>query len=105
MRTSANRRSHAPHAEAPMPVLPGIVALCRAGIEPGWKRALRTIYAAKVINFISAVVLFVLAVGNVEVGNVREFEAAVAKADTSKPVNMLVQRGELVQFVLVRPAR
>ena len=47
----------------------------------------------------------ILSVGNVEIGNVREFEAAVAKADRSKPVNMLVQRGDLVQFVLVRPSR
>ena len=47
----------------------------------------------------------ILAVANIDVGNVREFEAAVAKADRSKPVNMLVQRGELVQYVLVRPAR
>lgn len=46
----------------------------------------------------------VLAVANVKIHNVREFEAAVAKTDRSKPVNMLVQRGELVQFVLVRPA-
>ncbi|MET0303419.1 MAG: protein translocase subunit SecD [Microbacteriaceae bacterium] len=34
-------------------------------VEAGWKRALRTIYAAKGINLLSAVVLFVLAVGNV----------------------------------------
>ena len=47
----------------------------------------------------------ILSVGNVEISNVREFEAAVAKADRSKPVNMLVQRGDLVQFVLVRPSR
>jgi serine protease Do len=47
----------------------------------------------------------ILSVGNTEIANVREFEAAVAKADQSKPINMLVQRGELVQFVLVRPAR
>ena len=47
----------------------------------------------------------ILAVSNVEVASVREFEAAVAKADRSKPVNMLVQRGDLVQFVLVRAAR
>ncbi len=47
----------------------------------------------------------ILSVGNVEIHNVREFEAAVAKADRGKPVNMLIQRGELVQFVLVRPAR
>lgn len=47
----------------------------------------------------------ILSVGNVEINNVREFEAAVAKADRSRPINMLVQRGELVQFVLVRTAR
>jgi serine protease Do len=47
----------------------------------------------------------ILSVGNAEIGNVREFEAAVAKADRGKPVNMLVQRGELVQYALIRPAR
>ncbi len=47
----------------------------------------------------------ILSVGNVEIQSAREFEAAVAKADRSKPVNMLVQRGELVQYVLVRPSR
>lgn len=35
-------------------------------VEAGWKRALRTIFAAKSINLISAVVLFILAVGNVK---------------------------------------
>lgn len=35
-------------------------------VEAGWKRALRTVLAAKAINLISAVVLFVLAVGNVK---------------------------------------
>jgi len=34
-------------------------------VEAGWKRALRTILAAKSINLLSAIVLFVLAVGNV----------------------------------------
>jgi preprotein translocase subunit SecD len=34
-------------------------------VEAGWKRALRTIYAAKTINLLSAVILFILAVGNV----------------------------------------
>jgi preprotein translocase subunit SecD len=36
-----------------------------SAVEAGWKRALRTIYAAKAVNLLSAVVLFVLAVGNV----------------------------------------
>ena len=35
-------------------------------VEAGWKRALRTILAAKSINLISAIVLFILAVGNVK---------------------------------------
>lgn len=34
-------------------------------VEAGWKRALRTIYAAKGVNMLSAVVLFLIAVGNV----------------------------------------
>lgn len=34
-------------------------------VEAGWKRALRTIYAAKGVNLLSAVVLFIFAVGNV----------------------------------------
>jgi preprotein translocase subunit SecD len=36
-----------------------------SAVEAGWKRALRTIFAAKAINLLSAVVLFILAVGNV----------------------------------------
>lgn len=35
-------------------------------VEAGWKRALRTIYAAKAVNLLSAGVLFILAVGNVQ---------------------------------------
>ncbi|MBO9577317.1 MAG: protein translocase subunit SecD [Microbacteriaceae bacterium] len=36
-----------------------------AAVEAGWKRALRTILSAKFINLLSAVVLYVLAVGSV----------------------------------------
>lgn len=34
-------------------------------VEAGWKRALRTVLSAKSINLISAIVLYILAVGNV----------------------------------------
>jgi len=37
-----------------------------SAVEAGWKRALRTVFAAKAVNLLSAVVLFVLAVGNVK---------------------------------------
>ncbi|ROR81833.1 preprotein translocase subunit SecD [Plantibacter flavus] len=36
-----------------------------SAVEAGWKRAKRTIYAAKGVNLLSAVVLYVLAIGNV----------------------------------------
>jgi preprotein translocase subunit SecD len=36
-----------------------------SAVEAGWKRALRTIYAAKSVNLLSAIVLFILAIGNV----------------------------------------
>ncbi len=47
----------------------------------------------------------IVAIGNTEVGNVREFEAAIAKADRSKPVPVLLRRGELATYLLIRPGR
>jgi len=47
----------------------------------------------------------ILAIANTEVGNVREFEVAVAKADRNKPVNVLFRRGQWAQYTLIRPVR
>ncbi|RYE94800.1 MAG: PDZ domain-containing protein, partial [Oxalobacteraceae bacterium] len=47
----------------------------------------------------------ILAVGNTEVSGVKEFDAALAKADKSKPVNVLFRRGDWAQYALIRPAR
>jgi len=47
----------------------------------------------------------ILAVGNTEVGNLKEFDSALSKADKSKPISMLFRRGEWAQYALVRPAR
>ncbi len=47
----------------------------------------------------------ILSIANSEVGSVKEFEAAVAKADKSKPVSVLFRRGEWAQYALIRPAR
>ncbi|RZI68528.1 MAG: DegQ family serine endoprotease [Variovorax sp.] len=47
----------------------------------------------------------ILAVGNIEVANLKEFDAAVGKADRSKPVSVLFRRGEWAQYALIRPAR
>ena len=47
----------------------------------------------------------IVAIANTEVNNVKEFEAAVAKMDKSKPVNLLFRRGEWAQYALIRPAK
>ncbi|KQX39405.1 DegQ family serine endoprotease [Variovorax sp. Root434] len=47
----------------------------------------------------------ILAVANVEVSSVREFESAVGKADKSKPLSVLFRRGDWAQYALIRPAR
>jgi serine protease Do len=46
-----------------------------------------------------------LAVNNVEVSSVKEFEAVLAKADKSKSVSVLFRRGDWAQFALLRPSR
>jgi serine protease Do len=47
----------------------------------------------------------ILAIGNTDVTSVREFDAVVAKTDRSKPIPVLVRRGELASYALIRPAR
>ena len=47
----------------------------------------------------------IVAIGNAEVGSVREFESALAKAGKDKPVSVLFRRGEWAQYALIRPER
>ena len=46
----------------------------------------------------------IVAIANTAVANVKEFEAALAKADKTKPVSVLFRRAGLAQFALIRPA-
>lgn len=47
----------------------------------------------------------IVAIGNTEISSIKEFEAAVAKVDRSKPVPVLLRRGDLATYLLIRPAR
>ncbi len=47
----------------------------------------------------------IVAIANVEVASIKEFDAAVAKVDRSKPVNVLFRRGEWAQYAVIRLAR
>jgi len=47
----------------------------------------------------------IVALANTEVRNLKEFEAVLAKVDKSKPINVLLRRGEWAQYTLIRPSR
>jgi serine protease Do len=45
----------------------------------------------------------IVTVDNVEISGAKQFETAMAKADKTKPVTLLVRRGEAATFVILRP--
>jgi serine protease Do len=47
----------------------------------------------------------IMAIGNTEIASVKEFDAVVAKVDRKKPIPVLLRRGELATYLLIRPAR
>ena len=49
----------------------------------------------------------IIALANVEVSSVREFEAVLARLDKGKGkvVHVLFRRGEWAQYAVIRPAR
>ncbi|MEJ5991026.1 DegQ family serine endoprotease [Ramlibacter sp. PS3R-8] len=47
----------------------------------------------------------IVAIANTEIASVKEFDAVVAKADKAKPIPVLVRRGELASYLLIRPTR
>ncbi len=47
----------------------------------------------------------ILALANIETPNVPTLEALTAKLDRSKPVNLLIRRGEWAQYTVIRPTR
>ena len=47
----------------------------------------------------------IIALANVEVSSVREFEAVLARLDKGKVVHVLFRRGEWAQYAVIRPAR
>jgi serine protease Do len=47
----------------------------------------------------------IVAIGNTEINSVKEFDAVVAKVDKTKPIPVLLRRGELATYLLIRPGR
>jgi len=47
----------------------------------------------------------ILTVENTEITSARQFEATVARLDKGKPLSLLVRRGDVANFLIVRPTR
>jgi serine protease Do len=47
----------------------------------------------------------ILALANVEVTNVRDFEAVLGRLEKNKPIQVLFRRGDWAQYAVIRPAR
>jgi len=47
----------------------------------------------------------ILSINNKEIGTVQQAQTQLAHAEKGKPVNLLVRRGDITNFVLIRPAR
>ena len=47
----------------------------------------------------------IVSIANTEITGVKGFEAALAKIDKTKNVTVLVRRGELAQFLIIKPVR
>ena len=47
----------------------------------------------------------IVVLGNVEVANVKEFEAAIAKLDKNKAVSVMFRRGDWAQYTMIRPSK
>jgi serine protease Do len=47
----------------------------------------------------------IVAIANTETGSVKELEAALAKIDKSRPINVLFRRGEWAQYTVIRAPR
>ena len=45
----------------------------------------------------------ILQIGNIEVPDTKSFAQVLGRLDKSKPVNVLLRRGEWAQYVLIRP--
>ena len=47
----------------------------------------------------------IVALGNSDVRSVKDFDAALAKADTKKPLSVMFRRGDWAQYALIRPEK
>jgi serine protease Do len=106
------RKAVAPESKPPVAGPAQVLGLAVSEISDAQKKELKIKGGVKVDTVEGAAARaglreadVIVAIANTEIANVKEFEAALAKLDKSKAVNVLLRRGELAQYVLIRPTR
>ncbi len=106
------RRVSAPEAKPPVAGAAQVLGLAVSELTEAQKKELKIKGGVKVDTADGAAARaglregdVILAIANLEVISVKEFEAALGKVDKSKPVNVLYRRGEWAQYAVIRPAR
>jgi serine protease Do len=106
------RRASAPEPKAPVAGAAQVLGLAVSELPEAQKKELKVKGGVKVDTAEGAAARaglregdVILAVANTEVATVKEFDAALAKVDKTKAVNVLFRRGEWAQYALIRPAR
>ncbi len=105
------RRASGPESKAPVTGAAQSLGLTISELSDAQKRELKVKGGVKV-DAVEATAAragiregdVIVAIGNFEIANVKDFEAALTKIDKSKAVNILFRRGEWAQYALIRPA-
>ena len=94
------------------PVAPGALGLVVSDLNDAQKRELKVKGGVRVDSVDGAAARagmregdVLLSIDNTEVTSAKQFDAVVAKLDKSRPVTVLVRRGDAVNFLIIRPAK
>lgn len=109
-RTAARRTPDKDAAKPPAPV--SSVGLAVSDLTDAQKRELKVKNGVRVDTAEGTAARagvregdIIVTVDNVEVTGAKQFEAVMAKQDKTKPVTLLVRRGDAANFLILRPAR
>jgi len=93
-------------------VAPGALGLVVSDLNDAQKRELKVKGGVRVDSVDGAAARagmregdVLLSIDNTEVTSAKQFDAVVAKLDKSRPVTVLVRRGDAVNFLIIRPAK
>ncbi|MDO9359287.1 MAG: DegQ family serine endoprotease [Polaromonas sp.] len=106
------RKAQAPEAKPPVAGPAQAVGLMVSELSEAQKKELKVKGGVKVDATEGAAARaglregdVILAIANTEVTSVKDFEAALAKIDKTKAINVLFRRSDWTQYALIRPTR